>query len=274
MTGGHVVQAGVDALPHLDRAGQEVRVGDGLETLDGRRAGDGVPAVGRAQPSGVDGVHHLGRPDHAGQRHPGRERLPDRDDVGDDAGVLDAPQRAGAAHPGLDLVVDVEDAVLLAAGLQALDEGRRHHGEAALALDRLEDDARHRGRVHRGLEHPVERVERILRADPAVRVGCGRAVDLRGEGAHAALVDQLRREAHGQERPPVEAAVERDDRGPSGVVPGDLDGVLDRLGAGVDQHRLLLVRARREVGQHPAHLEVRLVRRDREARVDQLAGLR
>ena len=48
--------------------------------------------------------------------------LPHTHEVGLDAVVLDAGRRAGAAHAGLHLVVDVEDAVLLAEGLERLRE--------------------------------------------------------------------------------------------------------------------------------------------------------
>ena len=59
----------------------------------------------------------------------------------------------------------------------------------------------------------------------------------------------------------------------TGVVARDLDGVLDRLGAGVDQERLLGVRAGRELAQQLADLEVGLVGGHREAGVQQLLGL-
>ena len=184
-----------------------------------------------------------------------------------------APQRAGAAHAGLHLVVDVEDAVLLAARLQPADELGRHDGEAALALHRLEDHARDLGRIDRRLEHPVERVEGALGRDAAVRIRAPRPVHLGGERPHAALVHELRGQRHRQQRAAVEAAVERDHRVSAGVVAGDLDRVLDRLGAGVDQQRLLVVRARRELAQHPAHLEIGVVGGHREAGVDQLLRL-
>ena len=66
----------------------------------------------------------------------------------------------------------------------------------------------------------------------------------------------------------MEAAVEDDDGGPPRSGTGDLDRVLDRLGAGVDEDPLLLARrARRELGEPAADLDVRLVDPDHEALV-------
>jgi hypothetical protein len=270
---GHLGQPLHHALAELGRQGEELLVGDGADALDGCRAGDGVAAVRRSQTAGVDRVDDLGPADDASQRHPGRKRLADRHQVGHHAGVLDRPQLAGAAHARLHLVRDVDDAVLLAQGLQALDELGRHHREAALALHRLEDHAGHRLRIDVRLEHELDALERILGADAAVGIGRRRAVDLGRERPHALLVDQLRGQRHGQQRAAVEAAIERDHGVAAGVVAGDLDRVLDRLGARVDQHRLLGVRARRVLAEQLGHLEVGLVGRHREAGVKQRIGL-
>ena len=73
----------------------------------------------------------------------------------------------------------------------------------------------------------------------------------------------------------MEGVVEDDDGGPPGRRAGDLDGVLDRLGARVDEDRLLLLAgARRQLGEAAAHLDVRLVDADHEALVEVLVGLR
>ena len=66
----------------------------------------------------------------------------------------------------------------------------------------------------------------------------------------------------------MEGAVEDDHRGSPGRDACDLDGVLDRFGPAVQQHRLLVVAAaRRELGQAAAHLDVGLVHPDHEALV-------
>jgi hypothetical protein len=68
--------------------------------------------------------------------------------------------------------------------------------------------------------------------------------------------------------------VEHHDGLPAGDVPGDLDGVLHGLRAGVEQHRALLVRPRRQRVELLAHLQVALVRRDHEAGVAEPVDLR
>ena len=102
----------------------------------------------------------------------------------------------------------------------------------------------------------------------AERVGHRRAVDLTGERSEAVLVGHvLGRHRHRQVGAPVVGVVEDDDRVAAGVGARDLDRVLDRLGAGVEQRRLLRVVARGEPGERLAHLHVALVGRDHEAGV-------
>ena len=69
------------------------------------------------------------------------------------------------------------------------------------------------------------------------------------------------------------AVVERDDRRAAGREPGHLDGVLHRLGAGIEQRGTLLVRARREPRELLTDLHVALVRGDHEAGVGETADL-
>ena len=67
----------------------------------------------------------------------------------------------------------------------------------------------------------------------------------------------------------MERAVEDDHCGPAGRSARDLDRVLDRLCAGVDEHRpLRFACTRRELGELPAHLDVGLVHPDHEALVE------
>ena len=61
--------------------------------------------------------------------------------------------------------------------------------------------------------------------------------------------------------------VERDHRLPTGVRAGDLDGVLDGLGAGVEEHGALVVVARGQLVEPLGHRDVPLVGRDHEAGV-------
>ena len=108
------------------------------------------------------------------------------------------------------------------------------------------------------------------RRDALVRVRRRRAVHLGRERPEARLVRlDLARHRHRQQRAAVERVVEDDDGGTTGGSARDLDRVLHRLRAGVDEDRLLLgARARRELGEAPAHLDVRLVDPDHEALVE------
>src|SRR6185437_4586406 len=109
------------------------------------------------------------------------ERLPRDYEVGLDAEVRDRPHRTGAPNPRLHLVGDVEDGVLAAERAQALEELARHRDEPALALHRLEHDARDRAGVDVGLEQVLEGRDRRVRVDAAKRVRRDRAVEIRRE---------------------------------------------------------------------------------------------
>ena len=71
----------------------------------------------------------------------------------------------------------------------------------------------------------------------------------------------------------MEGALERDHAGASGVQARELDRVLDGLGAGVEERCARLTGDRRERAQPLGELDVRLVRNDREVRVEEASGL-
>ena len=74
----------------------------------------------------------------------------------------------------------------------------------------------------------------------AVLVREGEPVDLGGKRTEAELVGpDLARHGHREQGPPVEGVLEDDDRLAPGGVAGDLDRVLERLGAAVGEHGLL-----------------------------------
>ena len=177
------------------------------------------------------------------------------DQVGLDAEVLDGERLAGAAEAGLDLVGDEHDAVLVAGPPQALHELQRRHDEARLALHRLDDD---RSDVLGGdarLEGVFERLEVAERE----------AVGFRRERAEARLVGvSLRREAEREQRAAVEGSLEGDHRRALRGGARELDRVLDRLGARVEECCTLLARDRRQLEQPLGKADVVLVRDDRE----------
>ncbi len=144
----------------------------------------------------------------------------------------------------------------------------RRHDEPALTLDRLEDDRRDLlGRDLRP-ERVLERGERGLRVRPAVRARERHAVDLGRERPEPRLVRvRLRGEAERKQRAAVEAAVERDHGRALRVRARELDRVLDRLGAGVEEGDARLAGDRHEVDEALREPDVVLVRDDREVRV-------
>ena len=266
--GGQLVEAATELGAELERPGVEGVLLHLRDRAERGRAGDRVAAVGSAEPADVDAVHQLGVAGDGGQRQAAGDALGGGDQVGHDALVVDGEPRPGAAEAGLDLVGDEHDAVLRRPGR----EGRQEAGgldEPALAEDRLDRDA---GQV----AHPdllVEVVDRAgggFLAGEAVTEGVGhrRAVDLGGERAEAVLVGHvLRRHRHRQVRAAVVGVVEDADRVAAGGHAGDLHGVLDGLGPGVEERRLLRVVAGRQLGQGFADLDVPGVRSDHEARV-------
>ena len=178
---------------------------------------------------------------------------------------------AGAREAGLDLVGDEHCAVVGAPPGQRRQESRSRYDEPALALDRLDH---HAGDVV-GTDLLLDEVEGtrggLLAGHAgrvAERVGHRDPVDLRRERPERLLVGHvLRGQCHREVGAAVVAVVEHDHGLPLGVCPGDLHGVLDGLGAGVEQRSALLVVAGGQPVQGLAHLDVLHVGRDHEAGV-------
>ena len=259
----------------LDLAGplDEVVLLHRLDRGQGRSTGDGVAAVRAAEAAGVDGVHDVGATGEAGERHPPRDALGGRDEVGDDPLVVAREPVAAAAEAGLHLVGDEQDAVVAAPLRQRREEAGRRHDETALPLDRLDDDGGAVlladlgvdlvGDVGEGLVGAVLRATR-----PAVRVGHRHPVQLTGERPEPVLVRHvLRGHREGEVGAAVVRVVEGDDARPTGEVPRHLHGVLDGLGPRVEQCRALVVVARGELVELLRDLDVLLVGVDHEARV-------
>ena len=267
--GGELLEAAADQGADLQGAGVEGVLLHLRDRAEGGGAGDRVAAVRAAEAADVDGVHQLGAAGDAGERKAAGDALGGRHQVGHDALVVDGEPRAGAAEPGLDLVGDEHDAVVRRPGGEGRQEAGRRLDEAALAEDRLDHDARQVGHA----DLLVEVVDRagggLLAGEPvAERVGHRGAVDLGGERAEAVLVRHvLRRHRHREVRAAVVRVVEHAHGVAAGRDAGDLHGVLDGLGAGVEERALLRVVAGGQLGQRLAHLDVAGVRRDHEAGV-------
>jgi hypothetical protein len=244
------------------------RRGELVELGERRGARHRVAAERAAEPARVHGVHQLGAAGDAGERQPAAERLPGDEQVGLDPVVLDRPHGSGAAATRLHLVVDVDDAVSLAKVLQRPQELGRHRDEAAFALHGLDHEAGDLARIDVLLEQKLEAVQRVGGRDAAIGVGGGRPVDVGGEGPEALLVDELRGHRHREVRAAVERAVEDDDARPAGRGARDLDRVLDRLGARVQEQGLRGGAARPELVELLGDGDIRLVDADHEALVE------
>src|SRR5690625_2455233 len=204
---------------------------------------------------------------HEGERHRqavAADRLRQRDDVRHDAGLLEAEEVAGAAAAHLDVVDDEQDLVALAQVRQAAQPLRAGGVDAALALDRLDDDG---GRLVEATarvgEQPLE-VEEVL--DIAVEVvveGHRRGVHERDTGTaalHGVAGDRQGAEGHA-----VEGVGEADDGLAAGDLAGQLEGGLDGVGAAGAGEDHLVVQAARPQDLVGEGLEELVARRDRES---------
>ena len=170
----------VERRPRLGAARRDVvehaLLGEDVERRDGRRARDGVAAVGAAH-----AALELRRRD-VGARHDGRERVAAREALGRDEDVrrrgraraLRGVHEARAPDAALDLVRDVQRAVVVAEPAHGPQEVRRRGHVAALAEHGLDQDRRDLRRRDLLLHEQVELREREVVADPAVRVGVRR----------------------------------------------------------------------------------------------------
>ena len=170
-----------------DGLGEQAVLLDAVEHGDRGRAGHRVAAEGAAEAAGLAGIHDLGAPGDAGQRQAARDALGAQHQIGHQAEVLAGEVAAGARHAALDLVGDEHDAVRRAPLLQRGQEAVGRHDEAALALDRLDDQAGQIGCADRLLEVRDGARGGIRRREAVVqRVRVRSAVDVAGERPVAA----------------------------------------------------------------------------------------
>ncbi len=257
------------------RLAEQVLLLDLLDHRDRGRRGDRVAAEGAAEAAGLRGVHDLRTAGDARERQAARDALREEHEVGLEAEVLAREPGAGAGHAALDLVRRDDDVVLVRPRLQRRQEPLGRRLEAALALDRLDDEDREVLRADVLLDVGDRARGRLGAGEPvAVRVGGGHVVDVAGERAEAGAVGhRLEVHRHREVRAPVVRVLEHGDRAPPRRLAGDLHAVLDGLGAGVHEHGLLRERARRALGDELRDPHVRLVRRDGEEGVQEVAEL-
>ena len=212
------------ALQHIERS---QRGGDG----------DRIAPEGRGMRTGRP-VHNFGARNQSTERHAAGNAFGNADHVGLDAGVLHRPPLAAAPHAGLHFVDHQQDAVTVADSAQLLHECRRSGQVAAFALYGLHKDGRALLGSHFGPEDHVfdmtRRFDRVLIGRDAGRTaiqirkwGMNHARNQRRETAALLHLGAGKRER--SHRPPVEAAVERNQSLPLGVIARQFQRGLDRL---------------------------------------------
>ena len=182
--------------------------------------------------------------------------------------MLDREHPAGASEAGLHLVDDHDDPVAAAQLPHADEEVLRGDDEACLALHGLDDDRGDRLCFDLGDERALERGQRVRGGDAAILVREGHAVDLGRERPQAGLVGVgLRRQRQREQRAAVEASLEGDHGGALRICARELDRVLHRFGAGVEEGRLRGRVEGRQLEQPLRKGDVALVGHDGEVRV-------
>src|SRR5580704_1036836 len=236
-----------EAVPELIGASTKVFGFDDLQHGERSLASCRIASEGSAQRTGTGRVHDRGTPGNGGERQTAAQRLGHRNEIGFEAEALAGKHRSGAREAGLHFIGDQEDSVLAADVREDGKELKRRSNESTLAHDWFHD---HCGYGFSG-DYTLESVfdvagavnftRRILqRIGTAITVGEGDAVDVAGERLESRLI-RMRFAGCGHRHvgAAMESVFECKNRGAPGVGAGDLDGILDGFGAGVDQKSLL-----------------------------------
>ena len=197
-----------------------------------------VAAEGSCVGSGAPGVQVLVVHDD-GQGLGSSDGFRDKDDVGNDSGMLEGEHLSGTSHTALNLVADHGDAKLLgdpADGLQELDGCGDH---SSLSLDGLEDNCCGLGHSALGvLEKTLEVGDTgpgsCLSADAhgaAVGVGVGHELHAGHDVLHVVLRGAVTGERHGSVAHSVVSSGECDDGSPAGSCLAELDGGVGGVGS-------------------------------------------
>ena len=222
-------------------------------------------------------VHDVGAAGNRGQWHSAGNALGHRDEVGRDTLLLAREPRSGTGESGLHLVGDEQHAVHRAPLGQRREESGCGNDESTFALDRFDDDRGGGLSTDLLLDHrdrTLGRSHTVAAEFVAVRIAHRHPVHLGRERTEVALVRHaLGRHRHRQVGAPVVGVIERDDRVASRRQPGDLDRVLDGLGARIEQHGALLEVAGGDLVELLGDGHVALVRRHHEAGVREVRRL-
>ena len=210
----------------------------------------------------MGGIHDVRTTGHSGDRKPTGDALGAQHHVGHDAEVFDREVPARPGHSALNLIRDEDDAVggaPLAKGHEVAVGG---YDEAALTLDRFDDEAGEIAGTD-GLLKVGDGAGRGIRSAQSVveRVGIRRMVHVAGERPEPELVrHRLESHRHGQVGATVVGMIEHCDPGATRVLARDLHRVLYRFGAGIEQHGLLREVAGGVLGEQLGNSHVALVR--------------
>ena len=145
MLGGDGLQALAEEAAALDHLRQEAFGQHDVEHRVGDRAGQGIAAEGGAMRAGDHARRGAGRGEAGADREAAAQTLGDGGDVRAHIRLLAGEQRARAAHAGLDLVEHEQQTLIVAEATQVLQEPGRRRPDAALALDRFDQDRRRLG---------------------------------------------------------------------------------------------------------------------------------
>ena len=251
---------------------------DGLESCDTR---DRVAAIGAAHAARVCGVEQFGAADNRGDRHARAHRLGHRDEIRNNAGVLDGEEFAGATKARLDFVGDHHDSVLVTDRSNLFKEWLWCRDETAFALDWFDDD----GGDCRWVDMTDQRFAELLDRPANELLGVGawgtaqhvrerNPVDLRREWPEPLFEEPvLARHRHRHVCAPVIGAFKDEDSGATGGGTSELDCALHRFGTRVHEQCLLREVPGRSGVQCFGQVDHRVMGCDDAADVEQLVCL-
>src|SRR5581483_1148454 len=152
-----------------------------------------------------------------------------------------------APETALDLIGNEQDAVAVAEGAKFAKKFEGRHVEAAFSLHGFDDHGGDTVRGDRRMKQLVDRAKRVADPHTPKFVGKRNVIDIRRKRTETGLVwIDLSGQGQRHHRAPVKSTPKREHRRTSGRVAGNLDGILDRLGAGSQEDGLFRLVPRRK----------------------------